>query len=108
MKDAPVTVTAAHSARSAGGPHDYFSEGDYWWPDPQNPDGPYIQKDGLSNPGNFNDHRRALMRFSVQMPAAMIVEVAGIRSEEHTSELQSHVNLVCRLLLEKKKKKENH
>src|SRR6267142_2102090 len=29
------------------------------------------------------------------------------RSEEHTSELQSHVNLVCRLLLEKKKKKLN-
>src|SRR5438477_13095675 len=29
----------------------------------------------------------------------------GGRSEEHTSELQSHVNLVCRLLLEKKKKK---
>src|SRR5690242_21301143 len=28
---------------------------------------------------------------------------AGARSEEHTSELQSHVNLVCRLLLEKKK-----
>src|SRR5438477_2879749 len=27
-----------------------------------------------------------------------------LRSEEHTSELQSHVNLVCRLLLEKKKK----
>src|SRR5690242_13360377 len=30
----------------------------------------------------------------------------GERSEEHTSELQSHVNLVCRLLLEKKKKRE--
>src|SRR5690242_20823369 len=29
------------------------------------------------------------------------------RSEEHTSELQSHVNLVCRLLLEKKKKEDN-
>src|SRR5438477_8871947 len=29
---------------------------------------------------------------------------ASYRSEEHTSELQSHVNLVCRLLLEKKKK----
>src|SRR5260370_25784102 len=28
----------------------------------------------------------------------------GNRSEEHTSELQSHLNLVCRLLLEKKKK----
>src|SRR5467141_1323535 len=30
------------------------------------------------------------------------------RSEEHTSELQSHLNLVCRLLLEKKKKKNKH
>src|SRR5690242_20812868 len=30
---------------------------------------------------------------------------AEARSEEHTSELQSHVNLVCRLLLEKKKEK---
>src|SRR4051812_49955735 len=30
----------------------------------------------------------------------------GGRSEEHTSELQSHVNLVCRLLLEKKKKQQ--
>src|SRR5690242_21420441 len=30
-----------------------------------------------------------------------------VRSEEHTSELQSHVNLVCRLLLEKKKNKLN-
>src|SRR5690242_21430092 len=33
------------------------------------------------------------------------VEARGGRSEEHTSELQSHVNLVCRLLLEKKKQK---
>src|SRR5690242_21503910 len=32
--------------------------------------------------------------------------LAARRSEEHTSELQSHVNLVCRLLLEKKKKKQ--
>src|SRR5260370_11129950 len=31
-----------------------------------------------------------------------------VRSEEHTSELQSHLNLVCRLLLEKKKKQHNH
>src|SRR4051812_49595277 len=31
------------------------------------------------------------------------VRFPGHRSEEHTSELQSHVNLVCRLLLEKKK-----
>jgi Alginate lyase len=64
----PVTITASHSDRSAGGPHDYFSEGDYWWPDPQNPDGPYIQRDGLSNPDNFVAHRQALIRLSQVMP----------------------------------------
>src|SRR5260370_17880571 len=35
------------------------------------------------------------------------VNLVAFRSEEHTSELQSHLNLVCRLLLEKKKKKKN-
>jgi hypothetical protein len=69
LKEHPITVTASSSPRSAGGRHDYFSEGDYWWPDPENPGGPYLQKDGMSNPANFNDHRRALMRLSVQMPA---------------------------------------
>src|SRR5438034_5264087 len=34
-------------------------------------------------------------------------ETCWMRSEEHTSELQSHSDLVCRLLLEKKKKKNN-
>src|SRR3989454_7331902 len=34
--------------------------------------------------------------------------ITGWRSEEHTSELQSPCNLVCRLLLEKKKKKHRH
>src|SRR2546430_5604376 len=35
-----------------------------------------------------------------------VTELPGLRSEEHTSELQSQSNLVCRLLLEKKKKQE--
>lgn len=65
----PVTVTATHSPRSAGGLHDFFSEADYWWPDPKNPDGPYIQRDGMSNPGNFVDHRRAMVRLSLIVPA---------------------------------------
>jgi hypothetical protein len=69
LKEAPVTITASHSPRSAGGKHDFFSEGDYWWPDPKNPGGPYIQRDGMTNPDNFVEHRRALMRLSVQMPA---------------------------------------
>jgi len=69
LSEKPITITASHSPRSAGGLHDFFSEGDYWWPDPQNPDGPYIQRDGMTNPDNFVEHRRALMRLSVQVPA---------------------------------------
>jgi hypothetical protein len=69
LNDQPVTVTAASSPRSTGGKHDYFSEGDYWWPDPKNPDGPYIQRDGMSNPDNFNDHRLALIRLSLIVPS---------------------------------------
>jgi hypothetical protein len=67
--DRPATVTAAQSKRSAGGPHDFFSEGDYWWPDPNNPDAAYIQKDGMTNPDNFVEHRKFLMKLSVQVPA---------------------------------------
>lgn len=69
LRESPRTITASRSPRSAGGLHDFFSEGDYWWPDPANPGGPYIQRDGMTNPDNFVEHRRALMRFSVQMPA---------------------------------------
>src|SRR5690242_20796004 len=48
------------------------------------------------------------MLTKVLLPAAtpgLVAAAMFARSEEHTSELQSHVNLVCRLLLEKKKKK---
>jgi hypothetical protein len=64
LKELPITVSAASSERSAGGLNDFYSEGDYWWPDPENPDGPYIQKDGQSNPDNFSDHRHAMVRLS--------------------------------------------
>src|SRR2546422_3602142 len=41
----------------------------------------------------------------VSDPRATAVRLSRVRSEEHTSELQSRLHLVCRLLLEKKKKK---
>src|SRR5690554_7755642 len=50
--------------------------------------------------------RRAMrMRLIQGIPPRRDPEPAGPRSEEHTSELQSRPHLVCRLLLEKKKKK---
>jgi len=69
LKEEPTTVTSSSSPRSHGGKHDFFSEGDYWWPDPKNPSGPYIQRDGESNPGNFVQHRRAMIRLSLIVPA---------------------------------------
>src|SRR5467141_2971834 len=54
------------------------------------------------------------MRLLLRLPGRRAGEAWGsassgarLRSEEHTSELQSHLNLVCRLLLEKKKEKKN-
>src|SRR5260370_28237262 len=41
----------------------------------------------------------------IQVTWTQVIALAAGRSEEHTSELQSHLNLVCRLLLEKKKKR---
>lgn len=69
LLEKPITVTATRATRSSGGLHDYFSEGDYWWPDPKNPGGPYIRRDGMSNPQNFNAHREALIRLSLIVPA---------------------------------------
>src|SRR5690606_42058288 len=43
---------------------------------------------------------------NVTLPEGAVAEAGCGRSEEHTSELQSRENLVCRLLLEKKKNKE--
>src|SRR5690242_21158426 len=69
---------------------------------------------GATFPGPF--YTKAFADYSAKYPQVTVNyqavgSGAGIqqfikktRSEEHTSELQSHVNLVCRLLLEKKKK----
>ena len=54
----PLSITKFRAKLSEGGPNDFYSNGDYWWPDPTKPDGlPYIQRDGESNPDNFSQHR---------------------------------------------------
>ena len=69
LNQPPVTITAFPAERSAGGIHDFYSEGDYWWPDPADPDGPYLRRDGMTNPDNFTRHREVMRRFSIQVPA---------------------------------------
>lgn len=64
LEQQPCTVTSVRNPRSAGAEHDFSSEGDYWWPNPKDPNGPYIRRDGLSNPENFTAHRQLLLDFA--------------------------------------------
>lgn len=68
LREDPVTITAYGCERSQGGRHDFYSEGDYWWPDPENPEGPYIRRDGQTNPENFTAHRIAMRDMSIRVP----------------------------------------
>lgn len=69
LKTSPKTVTESKCDRSAGGIHDYFSEGDYWWPNPADSKGAYVRKDGYTNPDIFVEHRNVLRSASIQVPA---------------------------------------
>lgn len=46
----PFSVVFDDQRPPSGDKHDYMSMGKYWWPDPDNPDGPYIRRDGVTHP----------------------------------------------------------
>lgn len=63
LKQEPITITAFRAKLSDGGPNDFYSNGDYWWPNPDTTNGlPYIRRDGESNPENFIAHRRCIVQ----------------------------------------------
>src|SRR5450759_2494417 len=65
LKMEPVTITGFHAKLSEGGPNDFYSNGDYWWPNPNTTNGlPYVQRDGQTNPENFTAHRQAVRQLS--------------------------------------------
>lgn len=61
LQQEPITITKFRAKLSEGGAHDFYSNGDYWWPNPGTTNGlPYVQRDGQSNPGNFIAHRQCV------------------------------------------------
>src|SRR6185312_9710431 len=61
MKLEPITITKYRAAMSEGGTNDFYSNGDYWWPNPDTTNHlPYVQRDGQTNPENFNKHRECI------------------------------------------------
>lgn len=65
----PQTITEFPAPKSTGGSHDFFSQADYFWPNPADPNGPWKEIDGKSNPANFQAHRKAMIRLSQAVPA---------------------------------------
>jgi hypothetical protein len=60
LKEGPWTVTAERPKRTDLDPHEYYSESPYYWPDAANPAGPYLRRNGQSNPSVFSANRTAL------------------------------------------------
>src|SRR5207237_9617446 len=73
---------------------------------PADRDGAGARRNLIRGPGPLRRNRPDRRRLCAQAYRRPRQEYRSqpLRSEEHTSELQSHLNLVCRLLLEKKKK----
>src|SRR5690606_41586569 len=67
----------------------------------------HLHRGGEEECGEDDDERRRHRVEPAALDEAREVGAERRRSEEHTSELQSRENLVCRLLLEKKKTKKN-
>jgi hypothetical protein len=65
-----ISVTDSRAKLSEGGPNDFYSNGDYWWPNPATADGlPYVQRDGQSNPDIFSQHRMAVRQLNQSVAA---------------------------------------
>jgi hypothetical protein len=91
LNSVPITVTDANCERSAGGINDFYSEGDYWWPDPNNPGGTYQQKDGQTNPENFTAHRHAMIRLS-EITATLTSAWLITKDKAYSEKALEHLN----------------
>jgi hypothetical protein len=60
MREGSWTVTSVRPKGVDLDPHDYYSEAPYWWPDPANPSGLYLRRDGEINPDRFTANKAAL------------------------------------------------
>ncbi|MFW5803056.1 MAG: alginate lyase family protein [Verrucomicrobiota bacterium] len=90
LANAPESIVQAPAPLSEGGPHDFFSMGDYWWPNPATPDGtPYVRRDGESNPDAFVAHRLMLRRMRTRAARLAVGYVLSGRDEyaDHAARL---------------------
>jgi len=81
----PVTITKHRSKLSPGGPNDYYSTSDFWWPDPNSSTGlPYVKRNQV-NPKNFADHRKCLLQLRDHVTA--LAAAYKITGNDHYAEV---------------------
>lgn len=85
-----ITVTAYIASRSVGNKHDFYSEGDYWWPNLNDLEGAYIRKDGLTNPDNFTAHRKAMIRLC-EISGSLASSYIITKDEKYVKALLPHL-----------------
>ena len=90
LKLEPVPLTNFSCDRSMGTINDFYSEGDYWWPNPEDPDGPYIRRDGLSNLDYFKEHREAMRNMSIQV-ASLTAAYKITRDKKYADHAVNHL-----------------
>jgi hypothetical protein len=64
MKEGPWSVTTDRPKGVDLDPHEYYSEAAYFWPNPENPGGPYLHKDGQAYPGRIVANQTSLNAMS--------------------------------------------
>ena len=91
LQAGPWSVANHRPDRVKAGPNDYYSEGPYRWPDPKNPNGPYIRKDGERNPNRFMGNRSDLGDMSAAVLALGMGAcfLADKRCAEHAAKVLS-------------------
>ena len=89
LSEKPRTVTADWCGRVRGA-HDFYSEGDYWWPNPEDSDGPYVRRDGETNPANFIAHRQSMIRLS-ELMGTLVSAYLITKEETYASKAVTHL-----------------
>jgi hypothetical protein len=87
----PSPLTTLPCPRSPGTPHDFYSEADDFWPDPSDPNAPYVQRTGASNPDAFIAHRDALLNLGLVVPALTAAFVLT-HEERYAHQAVAHLN----------------
>lgn len=82
--EAPLlSVTRKNHSVPSGDPHDYVSQGPYWWPDPDQPDGlPYVRRDGETNP-EFHTFDYPRLEKMVRLVRWLVLAALALDSEHH-------------------------